>query len=223
MRMLAAALACWLITAGASAQTARDEFVRGQQAASEQRWADALAHFRRSYELSPNPVALYDAATTLRLLGRYVEARDALAALLRDHEELAADLREGALELRADVEPRIARLVLTLPELDALAVRVDGRLRDPPEIELDPGEHALAVSAPGHVPFAWSGTLAAGAIERLVVTLEPERADLTVEHWTIGVIATVSSLAVIAAVIGASIGIHDAAQLAPRTDVVLAP
>lgn len=218
-----------LLAAPAEAQerSAREEFVLGQRAADEHRWADALAHFQRAYASSSNPVALYDAATTLRLLGRYVEARDALATLLSSHPDLALDLREGALAMRADVEPRIARLVLALPELPGLAVRVDGALREVtlPEdtIELDPGEHALSAVAPGRAPFERTLELEPGGTARVSIELDEAPADRSIEHWIIGLVSGAAALAIVAVAIGVTVALEDAAQLAPRTDVVLSP
>lgn len=213
--------------AAAQAPSARDEFVLGQRAADESRWSDALAHFRRAYELSRNPVALHNVAATLRLLGRYVEARDALGALLTEHEGLALDLRREAQAMRADVEPRIARLELEIPDVPALTLVIDGAVRAaaPPEhtVELDPGEHALVATAPGHAPFQWHGALAPGQTRRVAIELAPAPADRTHEHWAIGLGIGGGVLVLAAVVAGVAVALHDAAQLAPRTDVVLAP
>ncbi len=225
MRHLVFALAMLApLTALAQPSSGRDEFLRGNQAADELRWADALGHFERAYALSHNPVALYDAASTLRMLGRYVEARDALDRLEREHATLAPDLERGAAEMRSDVEPRIARFALELPDMGDLELRIDGRARDPaPRIEVDPGEHTLSASAPERVPFRWRGTLAPGATEELRIELDPVPRDATAEHWWIAVLSGAGGAVLIAAAIAIGLVVHDAAQLAPRTSVVLRP
>lgn len=72
---------------------ARALYLDGSTAAEEARWTDALRLFQESYDLSHNPAALFNVATTLRAVGRHRESRDALDRLLRDHSELPDELR----------------------------------------------------------------------------------------------------------------------------------
>ncbi len=50
---------------------ARGLFREGNAAAEAGQLAEALAHYARAYGLSGNPAALFNAARTLRMLGRH--------------------------------------------------------------------------------------------------------------------------------------------------------
>src|SRR5678815_4041604 len=64
---------------------ARALYQAGNAAAESGQFADALQQFVQAYGLSGNPAALYNAAKTLRALGRHVAARDAFNQLLAQH------------------------------------------------------------------------------------------------------------------------------------------
>jgi hypothetical protein len=58
---------------------------------------------------------------------------------------------------------------------EGLTIRVDGSPVPAGDLqrEVPPGRHSVIASAPGHHPMAWSGTLAEGQEELVVVNLEP--------------------------------------------------
>jgi hypothetical protein len=156
----------------------RAAYARGLAAADEVRWSDALREFERAYELARVPSALFNVATTLRALGRHVEARDTLTRLLRDH-ELDADTQAEAARLLREESTRVARLrVSGLPAIDRLELRLDGRLTPigaarPLELSVDAGAHVLEASAPAHTAARWEGTLTDGAVEDVTLTPTP--------------------------------------------------
>ncbi len=157
---------------------ARDQFANGTTAAEEGRWVDALGAFRESYRLSGIAAALYNAATTYRSLGRYLDSRDTFDQLLREHPDLGEEMADDARRLRAEVGARVASLeVEGLPEPgDDLRLRLDGSAvtdaGDRPLIlEIDPGQRAFGVDRDRHEPFLWEGNVADGARERIMVEL----------------------------------------------------
>lgn len=214
----------WLSAPAAAQDDARAEFTAGTEAAEEQRYADALDHFRRAYELSHNPVALYNEATTLRALGRYVEARSALELFLRDHFDAAADLRDSVTAMLDDVRLRIAHLTIRAPDVPSIELRIDG---DPRELssdpyDLDPGHHVVQAIAPEHRAFSSALDLSAGEARTIELALERESGGGG-DAWIWGPVAGLAGAALIAIAIGVGVALHDSAQLAPRTDVVLRP
>lgn len=153
-------------------------FDEGTALADEGRWADALPLFRRAYELTGVPTALFNVGYALRALGRYVEARAAFDELLTLR--LDDGDREEARALRAEVAGRIA--TVELEGLDAeegtYEVRLDGAVVDdegerPFRVESDPGTHRVEVRRAGHEPYDWSGTLGEGQTRTLTVSLAP--------------------------------------------------
>ncbi len=144
---------------------ARDLFVQGTNDAEAGRWADALHAFAEAYRLSGIAAALYNAATTLRSIGRYRHARDAFDQLLESHPDLADEMRESARSLRREVARRVAILTVDdLPEDPELRLRLDGTPRPdtgarPLDLETDGGQHSLRVEREGFEPFLWEGRI----------------------------------------------------------------
>ncbi len=178
-----AALALTLLSSPAAAQddtaAARAAFARGQEAAAEERWSDALAGFQEAYMMSGVPVALYNQGMVLRALGRFRESRDAFDLLLREHPDFAS--AEEARATRDEVAARVAVMELVGLDPDAeYTIRLDGReVEAEPasevEVEADPGEHTVEAEREGYVPFLAERRLRDG--ERIVVEVAMEEAD----------------------------------------------
>jgi hypothetical protein len=157
-------------------EEAVEAFDEGTRLADEGRWADALPLFRRAYELTGVPTALFNVGFALRALGRYVESRAAFDELLTLRLDDAD--REEASSLRAEVAGRIATVELEgleAPE-GTYEVRLDGIVMEddgarPLEVESDPGTHRVEVRRAGREPFDWSGTLGEGQVRTLTVSL----------------------------------------------------
>ena len=143
---------------------AHARFEAGRTHARAERWAEALLEFQASEALTPRAVTEFNIAATLLRLGR---ARETLAMIAR-------------LEARPDLDERVAR---DLPPLRAAArdvirtlalavepaearVEIDGEVIEgsgsPRALALDPGPHAIVVTAPGHAEHR--ATLAADAV-----------------------------------------------------------
>lgn len=203
---------------------ARDAYVRGLEAMERGEHGEALAEFRLSYSRSGVPASLFNAALALSRLGRYVEAGAALDVL--DERDPPEAVLASAAELRAEVDARIARLILV-----DVPAGADVTLDDRPiplaegasELErpLDPGEHRAVVRVPQLAPFVWRGALLAG--ERRAVRVELEHvtpaADGDDAPLVAGLIAGAAAL--IAGVVLAAYFGDRAAQLTPTAPYVV--
>lgn len=207
---------------------ARARYQAGNAAASAGQFADALEDFVRAFELSGNPAALYNAARTLRSLGRHVDARDAFDQLLHDFPDVSAATRDEATTLRAEEASRVAELrLLELPDpTPALVLRIDGTVRldggqRPFVLEVDPGRHGVVVTLEHFRPFTWEGEIMPGGAEALTVRLEPEPTTASTSIVEEPLLWIVIGAVVIA---GAAVGGYfawDAAQLRPESQNVI--
>jgi tetratricopeptide (TPR) repeat protein len=207
---------------------ARARYQAGNAAADAGDFADALDDFVRAFELSGNPAALYNAARTLRSLGRHVDARDAFDQLLHDFPDVSSATRTEATALRDEEATRVATLrLLELPDpTPALVLRIDGTVRldggaRPFVLEVDPGRHGVVVTLEHFRPFAWEGEIMPGGAEALTVHLEPEPTSgrSVFEEPALWI---VTGLVLVAA--GAAIGGYfawDSAQLRPESPDVI--
>ena len=231
--MTAAIVALALGCLGGTAQAqepqsgeARDAFLAGLRSAEALEWDRALASFERSYALAPTAAALFNAATAFRALGRHVDARDALARLIREH-RLEPDVRAAAERMLEEEAARIATLVLRgLPDAP-VTVRLDGTRREdtgarPLAIDADAGDRGLAIERSGHEPFFWNGALTEGERREIGVELAPAR-GVEVEWYERPWVWLAAGGAVIACAIVVVLLATGGSQLAPRTDPVLRP
>jgi len=163
---------------GSDVPAAEALFEAGRQAIEKGDYASACPRFRESERLDPAPgtlLNLADCEEHLHHLARAWEAwKEALATLPAD------DPRLRAAKQRAQaIESRVPRLTLTrdpsAPE--GVAVR-----RDDVEIHgasfdvalpVDPGEHAITVTAPGHDPKTTTITLKEGEARTFVALAGP--------------------------------------------------
>jgi hypothetical protein len=151
--------------------------VAGTRAVDEARWADAVESFRRSYDLSANPAALFNVGVALRALGRHVEARDAFSRLVEEHgASVATDLATRAREMLEEERARIATVTVRAPA--GCVLTVDGEAKgtttaSPESIDLDAGVHELRAECEGREPFEWSREVAEAA--RVEVVVDPPR------------------------------------------------
>lgn len=160
------------------AAQARALFEQGVEASQDHLWADAVDFFRRSRALMERPSAVFNTAVALHRMGRDVEA---LADIERYLQMTSASERgerqryAQAETLRTDLTRRVAVLTLHLEPSNA-RVEVDGRAREGEgeqrDIDLDPGRHAIRVSADGHASAQIDVRLGAGERVEREVTLE---------------------------------------------------
>lgn len=176
-------------TEGASPAAALDPvaeaqalFRRGLELGAENRWADALEHFRRSYARVPRPSTLFNIGVALGRLGRFVEAIAVFDELFAGVEPPPPAAQAEAERLRAEAVASLAELSLEL-DPPAAALYVDGAARpgegSPRSVPLDPGRHVLRATADEHVEGSLEVSVVAGehpsagiALARVII--EPE-------------------------------------------------
>lgn len=155
---------------------ARALFERGLLAGKQGDHEGALSLFRASMDRTPRSSTALNIAITLTQLGRLREALFALDEHARLARGEGTDPAPSALSLRETVQKGLATLELTLSPVttqvvcDGAPVEGQGARRT---LVLDPGEHALQLSAERHVTAQFRLQLAAGVVERRTVTLEP--------------------------------------------------
>lgn len=119
-------------------------------------WRDALAAFERSSELHPHPVTTYNIGYVERALGHFTRARKFMQlALVQSSgaETLPEDLAALARGYLVEIEPKLARVAVTIEAVD-VALTIDGR---PLEV---------TQSAPQQRPLLVAGTASPGPAER---------------------------------------------------------
>jgi tetratricopeptide (TPR) repeat protein len=144
---------------------ARVLFEQGMALSEEGKWAEALAAFQKAYTLNPLPVIRYNIAFNLRALGRYVEAKNHLAALLKDMPTLKPPLKktlqEDIKQLHEEVLSKLVQLRLIVDPPDA-EIQIDGSTvawSEQYKIELDPGKHVFVLKKEGYETTSVSKTL----------------------------------------------------------------
>lgn len=193
INLLALALALLAVAQGPTARAqdssrsvreARERFQRGLDLVDEGNYSAALTEFQRAYELTSNPLVLFNLSATHEALGHFVEAlewmrrfeREAPPMALRDRRALV----DGAI---ARLQGRIGTLVLETDPPDA-ELLVDGIARPIREaragMRIDAGRHRITVRAPGHVAREEIIDVAGETTARLTVQLERARSTITV-------------------------------------------
>ncbi len=164
--LLAGSLALAQGTSSADTRRARALFEEGVALSDEGKWSDALVAFQKADEIATSPNLRYNIGSTLRALGRYVEARKVLQKVLDDAPRSRIPLKPS---MKADVEKLLAEVsakivVITLkvdpPNAD---VQMDGNpvgALDGGRLEVDPGKHVFVVSADGYETVTQTGSVA---------------------------------------------------------------
>lgn len=180
-----------LVTAGASAQskatkTDRSEATRLKKEADglmdQDRYVDALALYSRAYDLSADPVLLYNQGRALEAMGDYPEALDKLERFEHDAPPSLRAKVPGLHDLLNDLRGRIATLVVTTNAASArLLVRdkAAGTLQKEKEarVRTRAGTATIEVEAEGYVPFKKEVELVAGNVVKIDAQLVPRKAD----------------------------------------------
>ncbi|WP_437912775.1 PEGA domain-containing protein [Sorangium sp. So ce302] len=158
---LAAALLMAAATLPASAQGAGDVesarvlFVQGAKLAKQGRWEEARALYARSLQIKAAPLTRYSLGVAQKEIGHLVEALASFRAfLVEPPTPTTSPYVVPAREAVAALEGRIGRATIAVrpAEIGGLTLTMDGRpLSAAPGqvIELDPGAHEIAASAPG--------------------------------------------------------------------------
>jgi len=212
---------------------AREQYAVGVEAADAERWGDALGRFEAAYESSCSFAALFNVAVTLRAIGRYARAMDALELLFERHgNELDDDTRSRATTLREEAMASLAGVRIEgLDRSIRYDLSWDGRLladdgSRPIELVVDPGSHALTVEDPDRGVFRWDGELDPGERAAIRVRLRsspPRRAHEPAEPedtslWESPVLWLIVGAVVGGAGVGAYVW-YDAGRLQPESDM----
>ena len=124
---------------------AQDLLKEGNQLSGDGQYVEALVKFQQAYSLYPSPKLLVNIGTTLRQLGRNVEAARTYESYLADPD---ADPRRSVVLRRIldELEALVGRLQVEVSPPDA-AVSLDGALITVPRggasIRIEPGTHKL--------------------------------------------------------------------------------
>ena len=205
---------------------ARALFEEGVALSDEGKWADALSAFEKSDQLVPSPSARYNVGTTLRALGRYVEAKRTLQSVLTEaptfKPPMKPALKKDVEKVLAEVNAKIVLVSLKVSPVDA-DVQMDGgaitRLPDG-RLEVDPGKHVFVASASGHETTTLAQLLTSDGDVVLTAPRIVPRVELVKETPVYARAWFITTLSV--AVAGAAaVGIIFAAQ--PRTTTPAGP
>ncbi len=144
---------------------ARDRFERGKRFFNEGNNDGALAEFKRAYELIANPVVLYNIGLVYALMGRPVEAADALDKVLASPGTLSADRVANAKKVRDEQALRIGEISVDV-SVEGASIEVDtvevgkSPLKGP--LRVASGTRVVGVVAPGYAPQRKELTIAGG-------------------------------------------------------------
>ena len=189
IRLVVAVLVVLLVPAAALAQTPQDKaasvvlFNEGRALMEQGKVAEACARFEAASALAPGAGIHLNLGDCYERLGRTASAWGEFrsATLIADRIGDQAKGKLARARMKA-IEPRLSRLTLTLPAgppVAGLEVRRDGAVVPRPvlgtEVTLDPGEHVVEASAPGHK--TWSAHLQVQPAERKTVPIPPLVAD----------------------------------------------
>jgi hypothetical protein len=153
---------------------AERHFQSGVALFKEAKYAEALAEFERAYEISPQPLVLYNIAGCHRELSQYSEAVAYYGRFLTEGKGKVKPARLAAAQAELDgILARIARVTVSVkPALSDVTLIVDGTPLDRAQMPLilPPGEHRVVVRAAGRQEGERSVRVASG--DEIAVDLE---------------------------------------------------
>lgn len=203
-------------TAEAKAQ-AKKRFDRALRLFEEGDNAGALAEFQRAWELTGNPIVLYDIGLVHDAMGAWVEADRALSEVLDTKPDpLTPAMRKRATDARARARSRIGTIVIEAKgdKLEGAIVELDGLeigrwpLKDP--IRAGVGKHVVGLIATGFAPARAAVSVAGeaqttvtlellpmeGKVAQLRVSANVPRANVIIDGVLVGDTPLPSSIAV---------------------------
>jgi PEGA domain len=177
---LSLAWPAWAEPNEADRATARALALEGHNALTKKDYATAADRFGRADALVHAPTLVVDWARALQGLGRFVEAHEKYALILREGVDSTAPkswvraLEEAKKELDA-LKPRLGWVTVVLIEPSEAKVTIDGVPVPPAAIGVkraaDPGFPEVVVSADGYEPFTQTVTVGPGEEKSLEVSL----------------------------------------------------
>jgi PEGA domain len=169
---------------------AAQRFDRGLQLFNEGDNAGALAEFKQTYAIMPNPIVLFNIGLVYAAMGRPVDAVDALSAVVGAG-SLSPEQRERAQSTLTDQQARIGRVsVTTLP--DGATIDIDGvEVAKTPltaPLRVAEGSHVIGAVAEGyahaHKEIVVAGNADASVSFELVLGQSKVPANLTLHSRT---------------------------------------
>ncbi len=165
---------------------AAQRFDRGLQLFNEGDNAGALAEFKQTYALMPNPIVLFNIGLVYAAMGRPMDAVDALTPVV-DSATLSPEQRERAQKTLSDQSARVGRIsVTTVPEgarIDVDGVEVARTPLDAP-LRVAEGNHVIGAVAEGYAhgrkEILVAGNADASVSFELVLAQAKRPANLTV-------------------------------------------
>jgi hypothetical protein len=162
--VLAALASAACLTAGSAPAFAQDKaaaeslFQAAKELMAQGKTADACPKFEASQRQDPSSGTLLNLARCHETLGRtasaWAEYKEA-ATLARTTNRL--DQAQAASDLAKALEPKLSKLQIDAPALPGLEIKRNGNVVSTATlgvaIAVDPGEHTIDASAPGHKPF----------------------------------------------------------------------
>lgn len=178
--------------AAANKAEAARRFDRGLSLFNEGDNAGALAEFKQTYALMPNPIVLYNIGLVYAAMGRPVDAVDALGPVA-NADALSPEQKTRAQSTLADQQARIGRVsVVTVPEgarIDVDGVEVAKTPLSAP-LRVAEGSHVIGAVAEGyahaHKEIVVAGNADASVSFELVLGQNKVPANLSVHSRTIG-------------------------------------
>jgi tetratricopeptide (TPR) repeat protein len=147
-----------LAQSGDARSRARARFEDGLRLANDLQWAQAAQAFEESYQLFPRPNTLFNLGLAHRALGQYTRAISELERFLQEGTP-SPDQRVEVANALEQMRGRLARLTVA-PSVEGARVSIDGNPADAnTEVTVDPGNHVVEVTAPGHARYARTLTL----------------------------------------------------------------
>lgn len=138
-------------------EQAKERFERGRDLFKQQMWGAALAEFLESRRLYPTWSATSYSALCLKKLGRYDEALDTFAVLVRDFtDKLPANAKEAALREVEDTRGLVGTIEIEGSEPGAMIVVNQRHRGDYPLLEplrVPAGSHIVRLYKAGYEPF----------------------------------------------------------------------
>ena len=213
---VALAIAFFLISGAARADAAADKraaqtlLSEGNELAGAGDYLEALEKFRTAYARYRSPKILLNIGTSLRQLGRNVEAAEAYEQYLADP-NAEASRKADLVRMIGEIDAVVGRMRIEVREPDA-AVRLDGKPLDAWKgtvFRVEPGEHTVVASKEGFAPVL--RTVRVAPREDLVVRLDlrpPEKTVVVVPISTTQrtVALTVGSVGIAGIVAGSIFG-----------------
>lgn len=144
------------------------------------RYVDALALYARAYELTSDPVLLYNQGRALEAMGDYSDALDKLERFDREASPALRAKVPGLHDLITDLRGRVATLVVTTNAPGArLFVRekAAGTIQKETRIRTRSGAATIEVAADGYVTFKKEVDLAGGTVVKIDAQLSLKKGD----------------------------------------------